>query len=108
MNMPFGKYRGVEIADLPDDYLSWLLSLGDDLRQPLRWAIIAEWRSRQQPMGAVKALPPPVKTMAEEMVKVGYRTLAHLHHPDHGGNSEAMVTVNLAAEVLRDYLREAA
>lgn len=106
MNMPFGKYRGVEIADLPDDYLSWLKGL--DLREPLRTAVEIEWRSRQQPRGTMKALAVPVRTMAEEMVRVGYRTLAHLHHPDHGGNSEAMVRVNLAAEALRDFLREAA
>jgi len=26
MRMPFGKYRGQRIADLPADYLEWLLT----------------------------------------------------------------------------------
>jgi hypothetical protein len=25
--MPFGKYKGVEIADLPNNYLKWLKTL---------------------------------------------------------------------------------
>lgn len=106
--MPFGKHKGQPITTLPTEYLGWLLSLGDGLREPLRSATMAEWQRRQQPSGGKKAPAPPVKIMAEEMIRVGYRTLAHLHHPDHGGNSDAMVRVNLAAEWLRDAVKHAA
>lgn len=106
--MPFGKYRGVEIAELPDDYLGWLLSLGAELREPLRTAVMAERRSRQRPRGTVKALPEPVVTAAQEIVNVGYRKLAAIHHPDRGGDTEAMTAVNLAVEWLREIVEQAA
>jgi hypothetical protein len=106
--MPFGKHRGSEIADLPDDYLEWLLGLGDGLREPLRSAVTAEWRSRQRPTAVVKALPEPVVSAAQQIVTAGYRKLAIERHPDRGGETGQMTALNLAAEVLRDWLREAA
>lgn len=108
MNMPFGKYRGVEIAELPDDYLGWLLGLGAELREPLRTAVMAEWQSRQRPRGAMRALPEPVVSAAQEIVTAGYRKLTLERHPDKGGVGEKMTALNLAAEALRDWLREAA
>ncbi len=39
MRMPFGKYRGLDLEDLPDEYLEWLLSI--DLREKLRSALEA-------------------------------------------------------------------
>lgn len=36
MKMPFGKYKGVELADIPADYIDWLLGNIDDLREPLK------------------------------------------------------------------------
>ena len=42
--MPFGKYRGSRLKDLPPDYLLWV-SLLPDLRQPLLGAVLREmWR----------------------------------------------------------------
>lgn len=38
--MPFGKYRGVDVEDLPDHYLAWLLSI--ELRPALRDAVRRE------------------------------------------------------------------
>lgn len=35
-----------------------------------------------------------------EMVAAAYRVLAKLHHPDHGGDTEAMKAINLAYERL--------
>jgi uncharacterized protein (DUF3820 family) len=35
--MPFGKYRGWLLSELPDGYLQWLRTLSD-LREPLRSA----------------------------------------------------------------------
>ena len=37
--MPFGKYRGMPIDRLPDDYWLWLEDLGENLRESLRSAV---------------------------------------------------------------------
>lgn len=101
--MPFGKFRGVLVADLPDDYLAWLRSL--ELREPLRSAVATEWRARQTTPGAVTPLRPEVLPMAEEIVSAGYRKLAQVYHPDHGGEGQTMTLLNLAVEGLREWLR---
>ena len=105
MRMPFGKFRGVEIGDIPDDYLKWLQTLGA-LREPLHSAVQAEWDSRfgraQRNPGAP---PAEVRTMAEEIVSCGYRQLAKLYHPDTGGDTRAMQLANAGAEWLRRLTR---
>lgn len=50
MRMPFGKFKGVELGDLPDDYLAWLTTL-HDLRDPLRSAVATEWGDGPRPPG---------------------------------------------------------
>ncbi len=37
-----------------------------------------------------------------ELVTAAYRTLAQLHHPDHGGDTGAMVALNAAVDVIRE------
>jgi hypothetical protein len=39
--MPFGKHRGIPLAELPNEYLVWLGCL-DDLRQPLLKHVLHE------------------------------------------------------------------
>ena len=36
MNMPFGKHKGTPLADLPDDYVYWLLHKTENLDSDLR------------------------------------------------------------------------
>lgn len=43
--MPFGRFKGEPLAEVPTDYLQWLLSL-DDLRPELRSAVMAELKTR--------------------------------------------------------------
>jgi len=43
--MPFGKFKGTPLADLPDEYLLWLGCL-DDLRQPLLGHVLREMGRR--------------------------------------------------------------
>jgi hypothetical protein len=104
VRVPFGRFRGVELADVPDDYLRWLHGL-DDLREPLRTAVAEEYAFRFESEAAVPPLPADVKPMAEELVSAGYRALARLHHPDQGGQTKTMQTVNHAVEWLRSVLR---
>lgn len=43
--MPFGKYKGTPLEELPSEYLLWLGCL-DDLRQPLLGHILKEMGRR--------------------------------------------------------------
>jgi hypothetical protein len=103
MKMPFGRYKGVELADLPLDYLGWLRGIGDDLREPLRSAVEKEWQDRHAPPPAT--IPPDLREMAGELIASCYRTLAKTHHPDLGGDGRAMVLVNAAMTWLRQVVR---
>lgn len=105
MRMPFGRYKGAALADLPDDYLAWLTGL--DLREPLKTGVATERRRRTAPPSRdLPSMAPEVKTMALELVTVGYRRLAQTYHPDHdGGSNQTMTALNLAMEGLREWLR---
>jgi hypothetical protein len=46
----------------------------------------------------------PVDASLEE-IKQRFRTLAHLHHPDKGGNEEVFKSIKLAYEILMDPIR---
>jgi hypothetical protein len=106
--MPFGKYRGLDVEDLPDTYLEWLRSL-DDLRGPLRGAVNDEWRARQWETHSrddavadlVGDLDAEDRTLLGELIRVGYRQLAKTYHPDTGGDPEIMTRLNRLVEKLR-------
>lgn len=101
--MPFGQFRGLPIGDLPDDYLDWLMTL-DDLREPLRSGVEREWRARHADS---VGLEPDIANVATEIVTAGYRALAKQHHPDVGGDAEAMRRLNEAVAALRAFIEHA-
>ena len=43
--MPFGKFRGLPIRDLPDDYLSWMLE-NAELKNNIRRRLETEYEKR--------------------------------------------------------------
>lgn len=91
--MPFGKFSGLPLADIPTNYLSWLLSL--DLREPLKSGVWSEYRRRVDAQEAPAALD-------MDRVKRIYRTLAMEFHPDRqGGNGDVMKGINLFYEALQ-------
>jgi uncharacterized protein (DUF3820 family) len=53
MLMPFGKYKGHDLAALPDEYLLWV-SANIPLREPL-WSAITE----EMALRGYEELPPP-------------------------------------------------
>lgn len=85
MIMPFGKWQGYDLAQIPTGYLTWLSS-NTDLYGALKNAVQAELDRREgkeaQAEGAVDAL------------KNVYRSLAMKWHPDKGGNHQAMQAIN--------------
>src|SRR5262245_60469889 len=95
MKMPFGKFRGVPIEDLDDDYLRWLDQL-DDLREPLRSAVTEECVRRNCTKKVHMNL-----SMVQESIEAGRRTLAKKFHPDSGGSTEKMQMLNSTCDFLK-------
>lgn len=99
MKIPFGKYRGCEIADLPENYLEWLLTI--ELKSGLFDAVVIEINRRRFSRQHYQAKSEvPAAPMVKEIVKAGYRALAMKYHPDHGGDGKKMVELNLTYEKL--------
>lgn len=97
MTMPFGKYKGVPLSDIPDEYLDWLRTR-DDLRDPLLSALNEELARRQ------RSRPDP--HVVEDIIARGQRSLARTAHPDvSGGSHEAMLAVRSAADWLYEQAR---
>ncbi len=103
--MPFGRFRGVALPDVPDDYLAWLAGL-DDLRSWLRRAVDSELERRAKGTSSNHALvhPCPAPDVARDLINAGLRWLARRHHPDAGGSHDAMVKVTTAADWLREQI----
>ena len=107
--MPFGRYCGCLLSDLPDSYLRWLTGL-DTLREPLRSAVFAEWDRRAQaeapPAQASPALPADLRSVVLDIVSAGFKTLAVKRHPDCGGSHSAMIELVQARDWLKAWVSE--
>jgi hypothetical protein len=108
--MPFGRFKGVLLADLSDQCVTWLHGL-DDLREPLRTAVDRGWRMRfespSSSLTGIEALPADARPMVEELIASGYHSLASRHHPDRGGETKTMQAINAATAWLRRVVRGA-
>ncbi len=126
MTMPFGRYRGRPIEDLPVDYIEWLLTI--DINWRLRAALNEELNNRshcrsgrharsneqrnegrsQTSTRAVNvAIPTEQLTLVRDMVHEGFRVLAKKQHPDVGGDTRKMQVLNAVADLLRGQLKSA-
>jgi Putative quorum-sensing-regulated virulence factor len=87
VRMPFGKFKGFQVQDLPRDYLEWLME-NCDLREPLASAV--EGALDDGALSCSSDLPPELRPVVQEIVSVGYRMLALKLHPDQGGDHKQM------------------
>jgi hypothetical protein len=104
--MPFGKFRGVPLSEVPTSYLRWALE-NIALKYGLDGEIRHELRNRAAREAFERSIPMPKGlqiTVALKLVEAGRRTLAKAHHPDLGGSTEAMQTVNQVADALSELL----
>ena len=95
-------------ADADDELKCWLTYCHTELGAHVIWLKGGENRQRHthqpheprpkniDPYVTLHLLPsaPP------ELVKVAYRCLAQIHHPDHGGDTAAMQRINAAFKLL--------
>ena len=102
MIIPFGKFKGAFISDLPDNYLAWLQTI--ELRDPLCAAVFAEARERNLSHTNQRNNVPRI-AVVDELIGAGLRTLAMKYHPDRGGNPEKMVSINAAVDWMRSQVR---
>jgi hypothetical protein len=105
--MPFGKFKGWLLEDLPDWYIPWILA-NIDLREPLRSGIEREYQRREAAEEQTDVVPAELIKMAEQIVSVGYRSLALKCHPDAGGDHRTMAGLNAAVAFLRKNLERSA
>jgi len=97
MKMPFGKFKGYDLADLPDNYLDWLW-FEIELREPLKSAIHREYLTRENGFSVTKTSG----TLDADKVKKIYRSLARQYHPDIiGGTGDIMKGINLFYEEIK-------
>lgn len=105
--MPFGKFRGFPVEELPDNYLVWVRD-NVELREPLRTAIEREWAARfdesednDSALAQTADLDARERELLRELITAGYRMLALKLHPDMGGSVEDMRVLNALVEKLR-------
>jgi hypothetical protein len=107
ITMPFGKYRGRYVCQVPADYLAWCLRECDSLDPYLRSVMAESLRRRghrEQPrqerhQGAV--MP---REELKERLRNWWRPLARKHHPDAGGDGKVMAALNAAKDELYETL----
>jgi len=105
--MSFGKFKGEHLSDVPVWYLRWI-SQQEWLKEPLLSAVQdildGHYQEEREPPARSKPISVAIRKMAGEVVEAGYRSLSKKHHPDCGGEHQAMVNLNQAVDWLRDYV----
>jgi uncharacterized protein (DUF3820 family) len=89
--MEFGKYKGMDWKDVPEDYLKWLISRNEDQNKMLNM----ELQRREDIKNAND-------TVKQQIIKAGFAALAKKHHPDVGGDPRNMQAINAAYEALKE------
>jgi len=104
--LPFGRYKGERLADVPTPYVEWLALIAE--RDPLRSEVDAELDRRAREEDAAGASefeeppkptdPPPLGV--REIIVHGFRVAAMRTHADQGGSDAAMRQLLAAREWL--------
>jgi hypothetical protein len=110
MYMPFGRHRTKHLADIPADYLAWVLTIDLHRYPQLRPAIEAEMQRRRGgpvPGPATNGASSTGTPVAwDQVISKWFGRLSLKFHPDRGGSHEHMVALNVAREELEKILKE--
>ena len=82
--MPFGKYKGVCISEIPTNYLAYGLEsfeLPEELKESMKEEVCDRLKISSQSYDSSK-------------IKEVYKRLSKKYHPDLGGSNEAMQAIN--------------
>jgi hypothetical protein len=120
MTMPFGKYCGQDIGDIPTSYLRWLCGnanlygvLADEIEAELDRRL---FNQRQQSSESHATFLTPLAepgwihfdpadiSLFREIVDHGYKVSARVYHPDAGGSVVMMQRLNALVQSLRTQL----
>lgn len=101
IRMPFGKYKGKVLENLPVGYLDWVLDWMNSEesgwmshRRAQLWdALDKEWERRKSGPNGNLRLPPSAKRLLPEFILVGYKAMARRYHPDVGGTKDQMIAL---------------
>src|SRR5262245_12401253 len=99
MRLPWGKFRGQTLENVPAGYLGWIVEESNAERE-IKLAALQElacrfgFESEEQPCQRCEELGRRWPAM--------YHRLALAVHPDRGGTTEAMQAVNELDEALRN------
>jgi hypothetical protein len=111
--MSFGKYRGYQLCELPQDELDTLAERfpliiencagldWDDLAVTI--AIHEEVRRRDSGGAPVKKRP-SLQELANDIVAKGFRIASKLHHPDLSGDNDAQLRLTDARDRLLSFI----
>lgn len=112
--MPFGRFRGSPLGDVPTRYPRWLLTVdlygglredveaelcgrGDDpLFFPPRSPSSGRWRGRPTSPSS----PPPPGPDLTGIVRQWCRAMTPRYHPDRGAAHHALIAVDIGYELL--------
>lgn len=101
--MPFGKYRGEFLTEIPPNYLRWLLRECDSIDSYLRRRVEEELyrrSDRDTKLQQEQPQQPPVDFKA--ILSRVHKEMAMRFHPDRGGHVEAMKAINCVMDRLKE------
>jgi DnaJ-class molecular chaperone len=93
MVLKFGKFKGSLVEDVPTSYLAYLLDQ-DFVDYDLKASCLDEINYRYSEFKMSK------KAVDRSIIDQAYKRLVIKHHPDKGGNHNAMIAINEFREIL--------
>ncbi len=103
--IPFGKYRGCFVSQLPTQYMAWCLSSLDKLEPYLRLAMRREISYRGELEDeAVETQGTRQLGNVKKVVQRCYREMTMKWHPDRGGSHESMIAIGDFHDRLQELL----
>jgi hypothetical protein len=99
--MPWGKFEGEYLDDIPASYLRWVLDNCRNITPALRRAIRETLQGSDRTQGGRggPAYPPPANL--PEIIRSWHRQLCLDYHPDRGGDTAVMQALNDAHDRLK-------
>jgi len=98
VTMPFGKFKGLSLDELPDDYLAWLLGVA---KPWLRCKVLDELESRTRRTSTTRPAGTDVVNMPT-IIRQWWREQCLEHHPDRNGDLKIMQALSNAHDRLKE------